>query len=270
MAEEEVEESFEGAPAKRAIWEGGISIGLVNIPVKLQSMIFDNSIRFRFLHKKDGQPLKYQKVCIKDNSVVAWEDTAKGFEVSKGEFVVFDKSELDALRVESDRLIRVSKFVDYLAVDPVYFGRSYILLPNKSGEAYRLLMTTLERMGKAAVGRVTLRTKEYPALIHVYKGGLILTTLRYAYEVADPHSISELRGLKEPRKEEVDLAMVIVKDLSGEFDIKDFKDGYKEKLEELIEKKQKGEKIVAEQPVKEEAKELMAALQETLSQLKKK
>ena len=269
MAEVE-EESVEGASPKRSIWEGSISIGLVNIPVKLHGMIFDKSIKFRFLHNKDGQPLKYQKVCVKDNTVVPWSDTAKGFEVSKGEFVIFDKSELAAIRVESDRRIRIIKFVDYLSVDPVYFERSYILMPDKSGEAYRLLMTTLERMGKAGVGRITLRTKEYPALIHVYKGALILTTLRYAYEVADPESIASLRELKEPTKEEVDLAMVIVKDLSGEFDIQDFKDSYKDKLEELLKKKMKGERIMAERPVKEEAKELMAALEETLSQLKKK
>lgn len=268
-AEEGATEETMTSP-KRAIWSGSISIGLVNIPVKLESMIYDKSISFRFLHKEDGQPLKYQRVCVKDNAVVPWTETVKGYEVGKGEFVVFGKGELEAAKPESDRRIRISKFVDYLSVDPVYYERSYILVPDKSGEAYRLLTTALEKLGKAGAGRITLRTKEYPALVYVYKGALILTTLRYAYEVADPRKIEGLDGLKEPSKEEVDLAEKIIKDLSGEFDISEFKDSYREKVEEIIRKKLKGEKIVAERPVKEEAKELMAALQETLSQLKKK
>lgn len=269
---EEGEEAFEedAASPKRAIWSGSISIGLVNIPVKLQSMIYDKSVSFRFLHKEDGQPLKYQRVCVKDNAVVPWTETVKGYEVSKGEFVVFEKGELEAARPESDQRIRISKFVDYLSVDPVYYERSYILVPDKSGEAYRLLATALEKMGKAGAGRITIRTKEYPALIYVYRGALILTTLRYAYEVADPGKIDDLKKLKEPTQEEVDLAVTIIKDLSGEFDISEFKDSYREKVDELIKKKLKGEKIVAEKPVKEEAKNLMAALQETINQLKKR
>jgi DNA end-binding protein Ku len=125
-------------------------------------------------------------------------------------------------------------------------------------------------MGKAGVGRITLRTKEYPVLVHAYKGALIMTTLRYAYEVADPSNLEELKDLKEPNKEQLAMAERIISDLSGEFNIEEYKDTYKEKIEELIDKKLKGETIVVEKPVKEEAKELMVALQETLKQLKKK
>jgi DNA end-binding protein Ku len=125
-------------------------------------------------------------------------------------------------------------------------------------------------MGKAAVGKITLRTKEYPVLVHPYKGALVLTTLRYADEVADPTDLEELKELKEPNKEQLDLAKRIITDLSGEFEIGDYRDKYREKIEELVEKKLKGETIVVEKPVKEEAKELMTALQETLKQLKKK
>lgn len=269
MEETEKEIQENTTSPKRPIWIGSITIGLVNIPVKLHTMVYDKSIAFRFLHKKDGQPLKYQRVCIKDNKVVPWEDTVRGYEIRKGEFIILNKEELDAARPESDQRIRIDKFIDYLSVDPVYFERSYILTPNKSEEAYRLLMTAIEKMGKAGVGRITLRIKEYPVILHVYKGALVLTTLRYAYEMVDPSTLKELGGLKEPSKGEVDLAMKIIKDLSGEFDINNYQDGYKEKIEKLIEKKMKGEKIIAERPVKEEAKELMVALQETLKQLKK-
>ena len=255
---------------KRPIWTGRITIGLVNIPVKLLGMIFDKSISFRFLHKQDGQPLKYLRVCVKDDKVIPWEDTVKGYEVAKNEFVIFEKEELKAARPESDQKIRIDKFVDFLSVDPIYLDRSYMLVPDKSEDAYSLLLNALHGMGKAAVGRITLRTKEYPVLIHPYKGVLVMTTLHYAYEVADPRNLEETKTLKEPSKEQLALAEKIIADLSGEFKIKEYKDTYKDKVEELVEKKLKGEKITVEKPVKEEAKELMVALQETLKQLKNK
>ena len=256
--------------SKRPIWTGTVTIGLVNVPIKLHTMIFDKSVSFRFLHKQDGQPLKYERVCVKDNKVVPWTDTVKGYEAAKDEFVVFEKEELQAARPESDQRIRIDKFVDFLSVDPIYFERSYVLTPDKSNDAYSLLLTALQSMGKVGVGRITLRTKEYPVLVHPYQGALVLTTLRYDYEVANPRDLEELTALKEPSQVELTLAKKIIVDLSGEFDISEYKDGYREKVEELIDKKLKGEIIVVEKPVKEEAKELMVALQETLKQLKKK
>ena len=255
---------------KRPIWTGSLTIGLVNVPVKLYPMIYDRGISFRFLHKTDGHPLKYQKVCTKDQQVIPWDEVAKGYEVTKDEYVIFDKKELEAVKPESDKRIRLDKFVDYFAVDPVYFSRSYILMPDKNAEAYSLLLTSFEKKGKAGVGRLTLRTKEYPALVHAYKGALVLTTLRYAYDVVEPQAFDELENLKEPEKVELNLAIKIITDLSGEFDITEYKDRYKQKVEELIRKKVKGQTITVEKPVKEEVKGLMVALRETLKQLEKK
>ncbi len=266
MAEEE-----EIAP-KRPIWRGAITIGLVNVPVRIYSMVFDKSVSFRFLHKQDGHPLKYERVCTKDEKVVPWTDVVRGYEVSKDKFIVFEKEELDASRPESDQRIRIDKYVDYLSIDPTYFDRPYILTPDKNGEAYCLLLTTLQDLGKAGVGRITLRTKEYPVIVHPYKGVLVLTTLRYPSEIVDPGTLEleEMNDLKEPSSQELDLAKRIITSLSGEFDITEYRDGYREKIDELIKKKLKGEVIKAEKPVKEEAKALMVALQETLQQLKKK
>jgi DNA end-binding protein Ku len=255
---------------KRPIWSGSLSIGLINVPVQLYPMIYDRSIAFHFLHKTDGQPLKYERVCTKDGKIVPWDEVVKGYEVARKEFIIFDKKELDAMKPESDRRIRIDKFIDYFSIDPIYFHTSYILMPDKSNDAYGLLLTALQKKGKACVGRITLHTKEYPAIVHAYKDSLVLTTLRYAYDVADPKSLEELKKLKEPEKSELDLAVKIITDLSGEFDLADYKDQYRDKVEELIQKKLKGEKIVVEKPVKEEAKELMMALRETLKQLEKK
>jgi DNA end-binding protein Ku len=183
---------------------------------------------------------------------------------------MLDKKEIEAAKPESNQKIRISKFIDYLSIIPIYFERSYVLSPDKSDDAYNLLLTALQKMGKAGIGRLTLRTKEYPVLIHPYKGSVVLTTMRYSDEVADPSTLEDLHNLKEPNKEELKLAIKIIEDLSGEFDITEFKDSYKEKINALIKKKMKGEKIVFQETVKEEAKELMIALQETLKQLKKK
>ena len=256
--------------SRRPVWSGSITIGLVNVPIKLYAMIFDRSISFRFLHKIDNHPLKYERVCTKDDKVVPWEEVAKGYEVAKNEYVVFSKEELEAGKPESDKRIRLDKFVDYFSVDPTYFNSFYILTPDNSNDAYNLLLVALQKMGKAGAGRITLRTKEYPVLVHAYQNSLVLTTLRYAYDVANPNNFEELKGLKTPNKTELDLAVKIITDLSGEFDIEEYEDSYRRKVEELIEKKLKGETIVVEKPVQEEAKGLMVALRETLKQLENK
>jgi DNA end-binding protein Ku len=255
---------------RRSIWSGSITIGLVNVPVKLYSMIYDKGIAFHFLHKVDGQPLKYVKMCTKDDKIVPWDEVIRGYEVSKNEYITVDNKELAAAKPESDNRIRISKFVDYFSVDPVYFDKTYALMPEKSKDAYSLLLTALEKKNKAGAGRITLRTKEYPALLHAYKGTLVLTTLRYVYDVVDPQDFEEVQKLKEPEKAELDMAIKIVSDLSGEFDISEFEDTYMKRVEELISQKIKGEKIHIERPPEVEAKGLMVALRETLKQLEQK
>ena len=271
MKQENLEDSqpkqVGSAIPRRSIWSGSITIGLVNVPVKLYSMIYDKGVTFHFLHKTDGQPLKYVKMCTKDDKIVPWTEVVRGYEVAKDEFVTFDKKELDAVKPESDRRIRINKFVDYFSVDPIYFDRTYALMPDKSKDAYGLLLSALEKKNKAGVGRITLRTKEYPALIHTYKGALVLTTLRYAYDVVDPSGFEELGKLKEPEKTELDMAVKIVNELSGEFDITEFEDTYMRKVEAMISQKRKGEKIQVEKLPEVEAKGLMAALRETIKQL---
>jgi DNA end-binding protein Ku len=261
----------EQAPPGRSFWSGTISIGLVNVPVKLYTMIRDRSYSFHFIRKKDSCPLKYQRVCSYDNEVVEWGDVARGYEVRKGEFITLTTEELNAIRPESDRRIRIDKFVHYLGVDPIYFQSSYILGPDKSGDAYGLLYTVLEKKGMAGVGRYTMRTKEYPVLIHAYGGALVLTTLRYADEVIDPTTVKEIKEQKKVDPKELELAEKILDNLAGEFDIHDYKDTYRENVEKLIKDKMRGGTIRVEKPEKkEEVKELMVALEQTLKQMKKK
>jgi DNA end-binding protein Ku len=267
---EKPEKQTKAPVSKRPMWTGSITIGLVNVPIKLYPMVYDRAVSFHFLHKTDSQPLKYEKVCTKDGKIVPWPEVVKGYEVTKNEYIVFSKEELNAMKPESDKRIRISKFVDYFSVDPVYFYSTYALMPDKSKDAYGLLLSALKKMNKAGAGKITLRTKEYPALVHAYKDTLVLTTLRYAYDVADPRDLEETKELKTPEKAELDLAVKIVTDLSGEFDITEYGDTYREKVKTLIEKKLKGETITIEKPPQEEVKGLMVALRETLKQLENK
>jgi len=254
-------------PPKRSIWTGRISIGLVNVPVKLYTMIRENKISFRYLHKHDNAPLKYQKVCTLDKKVVAWEDIVKGYQISKNEYVVFTPEELKAIKPESDEKIRIDKFINLVSIDPLYFDKSYILAPNKSKDAYSLMLNAFKKMGMAGVGKFTMKNKEHPVVIHEYKGALVLTILRYANELVYPPDINELDKLPNPTKDQLGLATKIIENLSGQFNITEYKDEFKEKIEKIIEKKMKGETITPAKPQKEEAKELMVALKETLNKL---
>lgn len=254
-------------PSSRSIWSGRISIGLVNVPVRLYTMIKDQSFSFKYVRREDACPLKYERVCVNDQEVVPWSDVGRGVEVRKGEFVVFTKEELDAIRPESNKKISIQKFVKLDEVDRIYFDKSYILAPDKSDDSYSLFLDAISDKGRAGVGRFTLRTKEYPVLIYPYRDALVLTTLRYADEIVDPKAMDNLKELPEPSKQELDLAKKIIDNLVGDFDITEYSDSFREKVEELLKKKMKGETIVVEQPKAEEAHDLMTSLQETLEQL---
>jgi len=254
----------------RPIWSGSISIGLVNVPVKVYPMTRDLSVHFHLLHRMDGQPLRYERVCTRDGKVVPWEETIKGFEVRRNEFITFEKEELRAALPESDRRIRIDKFVHYLSLDPVFFENSFALVPDGTPDAYSLLYAVCQELGEAGVGRFTMRTKEYPAVVHAYHGALILTTLRYANEVMDPSAFEELEDLPTPVAKQLDLAKRIITELSGELDISTYEDSYRERVLALIEKKRAGETIRVEKPKAAEVKELMVALEETVAKLGKK
>ena len=254
-------------PSTRSIWSGRISIGLVNVPVKLYTMIKDQSFSFKFVRRDDACPLKYERVCTLDSEVVPWSDIGRAVEVRKGEFVVFSKEELDSLRPESNRKINIDKFIPMEQVDQILFEKSYILAPDKSDDSYALMLEAFKRKNMAGVGRFTLRTKEYPVLVYPYRDALIITTIRYGDEVIDPKSVKGLQGLQVPAEEELDLAMKIIDNLSGDFDITEYKDTYRDRVEALIQQKMKGKTIVVEEAKTEEVKELMTALQETLAQL---
>jgi DNA end-binding protein Ku len=257
-----------GTVPHRAFWTGSISIGLVNVPVRLMVMVKEHTVPFRLLHRQDGQPIQYRRVCTTGNDEVPWEDIVKGYEIRDGEYIIIEREELEVIRPESDRRIRIDRFINVLEVEPVFYGHTYLLVPDGNPEAYSLLTEAFRRKGRAGIGRITLRTREYPALVREYQEALVLITLHYPDEVIDPATVDEISSVPEPGKKELVIAERIIDDLTGELDLVSYQDSYRERIEELIRRKRQGQTFHVERPKTAEARELMSALEETLARLK--
>lgn len=221
------------------IWKGSICVGLVNVPVKLRSMVFDKSIRFKQLHRKDGGVIRYKRICHDCNEEVEFSDIVKGYEVHKGEYVVITPEELRDLSTESNAKIVLAKFVDYASIDPIYWEKAYMLVPDNSGEQYRLLYAAMEKVDKVGIGQITIRSKERPVLVQPYNGGLVLITLRYNDEILNPMAFEEIATIQhiEPKKEDLDLAVKVIVAYTGRFDPEEFADTVRERVKGLINEK---------------------------------
>ena len=226
----------------KTIWNGSISFGLVTIPVKLYSAVQPKSLKFKLLSKKDNSPIKYKRVSEKDGKEVKWEDIVKGYEISKGNYYTITKEELSKLKPEKSDLIEVLEFVNVDRIDPIYFNSHYYVAPEKEKEkSFFLFKNVLQTSGKAAIAKFVMHEKEHVCVIVSYKNGLLLTTLNYAYEIRDISEIEELKGSISLREEELKLAKTLIEQLTKEeFKISQFKDTFKEQLDEAIKNKEKG------------------------------
>jgi len=224
-----------------SIWKGSISVGLVNVPVKLRSMVYDRSIHFRQLHRKCNGVIRYKRTCSKDGELVEIDEIVKGYQFHKGEFVVITPEELRSIQPESCDKIVLTKFVDYASIDPIYWDKAYVLCPDDSENAYKLLMTAMEKVDKVGIGRITLRTRERPVMVQVYQGGLVLIMLRYSDEVYNPMQFDEVVKVQNLNvdKKELDLAVKIMETYNGQFDPADFEDTFRQRVRELIDSKLK-------------------------------
>jgi DNA end-binding protein Ku len=254
----------------RAIWSGAISFGLVNVPVKVYSAISRKTVRFHQLHDQDGVPIRQKRVCPADDKEVPYEHIVKGYEFAKGQFVVITPEELEALDPKKTRSIDIQDFVRMEEIDPIFYDSSYYLAPASGAEkAYALLLQAMEDSGKVAIGRVVIRTKEYLAAIRVADGVLTLSTMVFGDEVVDPDNLDELPASNgRPSKREVEMAERLIESLSVEFDPDRYRDEYRERVLELIERKAAGEEISVAPPEREEGPtpDLMAALEASLQE----
>jgi DNA end-binding protein Ku len=258
----------------RAIWSGSVSFGLVSVPVKAYAAVRDHSVHFNQLEKGTGARIQYKKVSEKTGKEVGGDSIESAYEVGSGEYVVVETDELQRLRPRTTRTIDVADFVELSEIDPVYFQRTYWLAPD--GEAaqrpYRLLLAAMEAEGKAGIGTVVMRNKQYLAAIRPLDGALAMSTMRFADEVVPQSKIDALPGKgPKPDAKELKLASQIIGSLATDWDPKRYHDTYTEELRGLIDAKAKGKEIVTEAdvPAGADVLDLMAALEASLAAAKK-
>ena len=268
MPDEEQDVSAAGA---RTFWSGAITFGLVSVPVSLVPANRSRAVSLRMV-ADDGHPLQRRYVCSKDGKELDWDEIARGYEVTKGKFVVVTDEELEAIEPKKSREIDLQLFVDKDEIDPIFFERAYYLVPTAgSNKAYRLLAHVMEKSARAGIATFVMRGKEYLVAIFSEKGILGAETLRFADEIRKPADV----GL--PKKTKVKAAAVskFAKEIashSGKVNFREFLDDHAAKLEELAEKKQRKGidvvKIAAEQAAPEEGGaevvDLLAVLKKSL------
>jgi DNA end-binding protein Ku len=257
----------------RAIWTGSISFGLVNVPVKLYSATSDNELHFNQFEEGTSDRVRYKRVNERTGKEVPYEKIVKGYEVSKDNFVIVTPEELEEYDPEATRTIDIEDFVDIDEIDPIYYERTYYLAPDGGSQgtikAYNLLLKAMEDKGKIGVGRMVMRTKQYLVAARPLDGVLALSTMRFADEVRDRSEIDIPSGKKaDVSKREVDMAGQIIDSLTVDWKPERYEDTYREEVLELIQRKAKGEDIVAKTEAPEQAKviDLMAALEASLEQ----
>lgn len=252
-----------------AIWTGSISFGLVTVPVRMISATRSLDVRFHQLEEGTGSRIRYKRVSEQSGDEVPNDRIVKGYELEPGRYVVIEADELASLKPKASRQIEIEDFVDLADIDPVFFEQPYYLIPDKeNAKAYRLLVDVMEDLGKVAIGRFVLRSKEALVAIRPLDGALVLETMRFADEVLAADREQPLaEAASEPTEREKDMAKQLVNSLTAEFDPEKYHDEYREELLALIDKKASGEEIVAAPEAEEPAKvlDLMAALEASLA-----
>jgi DNA end-binding protein Ku len=256
----------------RPVWSGTISFGLVAIPVKLFHAVSKKNVSFNQLDQRTMSRIRLKKVSADTGDDVADDFIVKGYEVSKGNYVVVDPDELEPFIPAATKSIDLEEFVDLAEIDPVFFDSPYIVAPDKSPKPYVLLAKAMEESGKVAVGRFVMRNKQYVAAIRAQEGRLLLSTMVFADEVVDAASIDELAALDDITlsDKEVAMAEALVDSLVGSFEPDKYRDEYRLQVLDLIERKAAGEEFQA--PTTERAPpqvvDLMAALEASVKAAK--
>ena len=256
----------------RAIWNGSISFGLVNIPVKLYNAVSRKNVSFHQIDSESGARIKMQRVSSKTGEEVPYERIVKGYELSPERYVLIEPEELDALDPEATHTIDIEEFSDLAEIDPIFFDSAYYLAPGKGAEkSYALLARAMEEQGKVALARFVMRTKQYLASVRAKEGMLLLSTMVYADEVVPPEQLPELDDIDRVKVNDKEVAMAaqLIDSLSADFAPERFRDTYRDQVLELIERKASGEEITVESAPEPEATsvvDLMAALEASVKE----
>lgn len=225
-----------------AIWSGAINFGLVSIPVKLMTAVREHGdLRFHFLHDKDQGRIKNERVCSECGKKVAWDDVVRGYEYSKGEYVVIEDEDFKKAAPEATQSVDIVEFVDDAEIDPMLFDRAYYLEPEKKGKhAYALLRDALRKANKVGVARVVLRSREYLAAVRPMKDAIVLDMLHWHDEIVDLGTLDLPPAKEEVPAPEMKAAQMLIDAMTKSFDPAEFHDRYREQLKQLIEAKVEG------------------------------
>ncbi|MDQ6918020.1 MAG: Ku protein [Candidatus Dormibacteraeota bacterium] len=255
----------------RAIWSGAISFGLVNVPIKLFTATSQKDVRFHQLHDKDGARVQQKRVCSKDGEEVPMEHIVKGYEISRDKYVMITPEELDSLDPKASRTVDILDFVDLDEIDPVYFDSTYYMVPEKgAGKAYALLLEAMRKSKKVAIARVVLRQKQHLVALRPLRNALSMETMLYADEVVSPDTLEGLPEDVEVTDRELAMAQQLIDSLADDFKPERYRDDYRERVLEMIERKAEGQEVVVADEEEEQAPvvDLMAALEASLAAAK--
>lgn len=258
----------------RAIWTGAISFGLVNVPVSLYTATQSKRISFNQLERKSGQRVRYKRVAEESGKEVDWDDIVKGYQFEKGRFVEITPEELSELEPRKSRSIDIEEFVSLDEIDPITWNKTYYLGPQSDVGAerpYELLRQAMEETGRVGIGRFVMRTKEYLATVRPIGKLLALETMYFADEIRGADEVENAPAKVKLNPKQLDMAKQLIDSLTGKWDPEKYRDTYRERVMELIEKKAKGEEIVTTQEAEEEPRvvNLMKALEESLATMGK-
>jgi DNA end-binding protein Ku len=257
----------------RALWKGSISFGLVNIPIELHTAVRDHRPKFRMLHAKDKSPVKFERVCIRDGSPVAWQDLVKGYEYEKGHFVVLTKEDFQAAALNKTRTVDIIDFVKADEIDDRFFETPYYLTPAKGGEhAYALLREAIRESSRVGIAKFILRDTQHLAAVEVIENAIVLTMMRFGDELVDTGQF-DFPSTGAIRKNELEMAKALVNSLAAGWDPSKYTDEYRDNLMRVINAKMKGKKFEVEaEPEPRDAKvvDLMERLRQSLAQSGKK
>ena len=256
----------------RPVWSGTISFGLVAIPIKLYNAVRRQSVSFNQLDERNMARIRYRKVNAETEDEVSDEHIVKGYEVSKGRYVVVDPDELEPFMPVATKSVDLEEFVDLSEIDPVYFDTAFHLAPDGPPKPYVLLARAMEASGKVAIGRFVMRNKQHTAAIRAQDGRLVMSLLAYADEVVDQSEISELQGLDDVdvSAKEITMAESLVDSLTADFEPAKYHDEYREQVMALIRMKADGEEFEMPEVAAEKPKviDIMAALEASVKAAK--
>jgi DNA end-binding protein Ku len=250
----------------RSIWNGTITFGMVNVPIKLYSATESKTVHFHEVHLADGAKLEHRRICPKEEKEVPYEEVVKGYEVDDGKYVVLEKDEVKAAAGDRGKVIHLREFVETETIDPVFFEKTYYVGSRDDADAYRLLLEAMKKTGRAGVGRFSFHDREYLVALRARDDLLVLHTLRFADELVDAGDFDIGDGGRKPAPREVKMAGQLVETLAADFRPDLYGDEYRDAVLELIRRKAKGEEIdLLEQEEPDHGDDLIAALEASLS-----